>query len=112
MSNKVLFIVVPITIFSCSKIDCEKFAKEFQLKECNIVVNNTPDPGRRFKIEGINPVTKSGETYLDQDAWYLHFNHKIELGDTIVKKLGETRLNIHKKDTVLVYQYSCGGKIF
>lgn len=108
--RKLLILATILT--SCSRIDCERFANMFRAKECNIIVKDTPSPGRRFKIQGINANTHEKATYLDQDAWYLHFNHKIEVGDTVVKRHGELKMYIHKKDTVLAYIYQCEGKIY
>lgn len=31
------------------------------------------------------------------------------LGDTIIKREGETILNIHKKDTILAWSWECEG---
>ena len=110
--NKLILLGFVFTILSCSEIDCDGFAKTFQKREFSIIVDHLPSESRNFKIRGVDPITYQRFTYIDVDAWYLFFNHKIELGDTVVKKAGDTRMFIHKKDTILVFQYMCGGKTY
>ena len=40
------------------------------------------------------------------------FKYLVSIGDTLVKKEGELRVFIHKRDTVLVYHFECDGKIY
>jgi len=106
------FIIIAIICVSCFKIDCEVIGERYREKYCNIVVRETPDSGRWFDIKGKNPVTGEMATYSDMGTWYVYFYTKIGIGDTIVKKQGELKFYIHKKDTVLVYPYECEGKIY
>ncbi len=45
-------------------------------------------------------------------TWYVLFDKLIEPGDTVVKRAGELKFYIHKKDTVLVFPYTCEGKLY
>jgi hypothetical protein len=81
-------------------------------KECNIVVEDIPERSRRFTIKGINPETQQRATYTDVNTWYVSFNEKVEVGDTIVKRSGELTFYIHKADTTLVFPYKCQGKVY
>ncbi|PSR56883.1 hypothetical protein AHMF7605_27050 [Adhaeribacter arboris] len=100
-------------LLSCtSKVDCEYLANRLSSAECNIIVIEEPNIGRSFRLWGVNPTTKYRETYYDEEAWYVSFGHKIAIGDTVVKNPGELKFYIHKKDTVLVYPFQCGEKVY
>ena len=55
------------------------------------------------------PESKVEESYDDQGSWYNDFKSRIETGDTLVKKKGELKFYIHKKDTVLIFSFKCHG---
>jgi hypothetical protein len=106
------FTLLAILCTACFSVGCDKLAAILRPKECNIVVEDTPERGRRFTIKGINPVTKQRATYSDVNTWYVFFNDRIEVGDTVVKRNGELTFYIHKADTTLVFPYECEGKVY
>lgn len=93
---------------SCT-VDCDLIEKELMANYCNIIVKDLPGAGSHFRITGINPTTGANEVYTDVSSWYIDFNHKISVGDTVIKRQGELKFYIHKKDTVLVSPFKCGG---
>lgn len=84
----------------------------YRPKACNIIVEDTPEQSRWFTIKGINPETQQRTTYSDMGTWYVFFNDKIEVGDTVVKRNGELTFYINKADTTLVFPYECEGKVY
>ncbi|GGG26164.1 hypothetical protein GCM10011323_32270 [Pontibacter amylolyticus] len=108
----ICYTLLAILCTSCFSVDCDKLATILRPKECNIVVEDTPERGRRFTIKGINPETNQRVTYSDVNTWYVFFNDKIEVGDTVVKRNGELTFYIHKADTTLAFPYECEGKVF
>lgn len=112
MYRVIVFIAVAFLCFSCFKIDCEGIGESYREKSCNIVVSDTPDSGRWFEIKGKNPSTGEKTSYSDMGTWYVFFYTKIAIGDTVVKRQGELKFYIHKKDTVLVYPYECEDKVY
>lgn len=84
----------------------------FRSKACNIIVEDTPEQSRWFTIKGINPETQQRVTYSDMGTWYVFFNDKIEVGDTVLKRNGELTFYIHKADTTLAFPYECEGKVY
>ena len=105
-----------LMLISCKPFgDCAEETKDFKDDSCLLIVQKIPgEKDDRFDFRGINPITKE---YCDcnsniSDRWWAEYKTKIEIGDTIIKKHGELVFNIHKKDTVLSYNFECDGKIF
>ena len=36
----------------------------------------------------------------------------MEIGDTIIKRKGELKLSIHKKDAIITYKFICDNKTY
>ena len=106
------FALLAILSASCFEIDCEKLTSIHKSKVCNIIVEELPEQSRRFTIKGINPETQQRATYSDVESWYVYFNDKIEVGDTVVKRNGELTFYIHKAGSILAFPYRCGGKVY
>ena len=104
--------MLPLVCTACFNVDCDKLVSILRPKECNIVVEDIPERSRRFTIKGINPETQQRATYTDVNTWYVFFNEKVEVGDTVVKRSGELIFYIHKADTTLVFPYKCQGKVY
>jgi len=106
-----LFIMV-----SCKPLgDCELVAKDMRDDECLLIVEKIPGiRDNMFDYKGINPVTKK-KCDCDSDTsdrWWATYNEHIEIGDTIIKRKGELTFNIHKKDTILSFNFECDGKVY
>jgi hypothetical protein len=106
------FSLIAILCTACFKADCDKLVAILKPKECNIVVEEIQERSRRFIIKGFNPKTKQRAIYSDVNTWYVYFNDKIEVGDTVVKRNGELIFYVHKADTTLVFPYKCQGKVY
>jgi hypothetical protein len=44
--------------------------------------------------------------------WWATYKKHIKIGDTIIKRNGELVFSIHKKDTVLSFNFECEGKVY
>lgn len=101
---------IVIIFFGCGN-ECNSGVVHYRSKEISLVVNKVVKfPQRSLDIQGINTKTGKQEKYFDRGGWYTFYNQQIEVGDTVVKKLNELSVFIHKKDTVLRFTYSCGGR--
>ncbi len=95
--------------------DCDSSAEDLKDDECLIIVEKIPsNTDGRFDYRGINPFTnKKCKCDSDRsDRWWAKFKEQIEIGDTIIKRKGELLFNIHKKDTILSFNFECKGKIY
>lgn len=106
------FIWLALLCVSCNNVNCDSIARSLLSKECIMVVKKLPGSGRYFNIQGINPKTGEWVNYVDTNSWYVEFNQDISVGDTVVKQQGSLKFYIHKRDTVLVFPYECGGKVY
>jgi len=109
-----LIFIVTLFFTSCLNVDCEKSAEAQRHTECYIIVEKIPNSKsmHRFKIIGLDPKTKKEITYVEENRWFCEFYPYIDKEDTIIKKKSELIFNIHKKDTVLRFNYQCNGKSY
>jgi hypothetical protein len=109
-----LSIYTCFTIFSCAReATCEEAAENVRTDNCNIIVKEIGSPLYQFSIKGLDPETNAIVKFEKiNHSWSFQFSDKISLGDTVVKKKGELKFYIHKKDTVLVFPFECKGKIY
>ena len=61
---------------------------------------------------GINPFTNEKCDCEENDRWIRIYSSEMEIGDTVIKKKGELKLSIHKKDTIITYNFKCENKIY
>ena len=73
MLKLITYVLLTILCGSCFNIDYKGLAESRRSKECNIIVRKTPDSGRWFETNGINPITKEESSYKDMETWYVHF---------------------------------------
>lgn len=113
--DKNLLMILILTLTSCNnlKVDCEVAAKEERKSECLLIFESLPVFGQR----SLNPQGKNIETNEDCEckdvgSWWAKYENYIEKGDTIIKKKGELVFSIHKKDTVLNFNWECEGKVY
>jgi hypothetical protein len=109
--KKILCALIFFNLISCNpKVDCQSFEVERRKEECNLIVEITPTPSSvYFKAKGKNLDGKECECN-EESRWWATFSNNIEKGDTIIKKKGELTFSIHKKDTMLIYNWECEGK--
>ncbi len=111
--NLVLFLILIITLVSC--VNCKKLATYDKEEECLLIVGEFPKTGEAFfDYKGVHPYSgkrcdcKSETSY----RWWNLYTEHIELGDTIIKEKGELTFNIHKKDTILSFNWECESKVY
>lgn len=76
-----------ILSYSFNGIVTDKFIDKFNHSQCVIIINNTV----RFEL---------------QKREYYHY---MEIGDRIIKNIDEYNINIHKKDTVYIFNLRLGN---
>jgi hypothetical protein len=111
-----ILLCLSLCLFSCGPMgDCKSEAEDLKGDECLLIVQKTPrDTDNRFDYKGVNPITKKEcECNSNRsDRWWANYKKDIIIGDTIIKKKGELIFSIHKKDTVLSFNFECDGKIY
>jgi hypothetical protein len=64
-------------------------------------------------IKGLIPLPKKCDCNSHtSDMWWTTYKEHIEIGDTIIKRKGELMLNVHKKDTILSFNFECDGNVY
>lgn len=111
MKNKTLILAIASTLISCTQIDCEKLKQPARERECLVIVEKfLPYQEYSLNVKGRNLINNEDCICKDEGRWWNQYRDLIELGDTIIKRNGELTFNIHKKDTILSFQWECEGK--
>ncbi|KFF04157.1 hypothetical protein [Flavobacterium reichenbachii] len=113
--RKYILLCIYLNLFSCSPTyNCDGLAENYKTDECLLIVKKLTDKYSRFNYIGINPVTKKecNCNSARSSRWWADYSGNIEIGDTIVKKKSELVFSIHKKDTVLSFNFECDGKVY
>ena len=112
----IFLLCICLPFFSCGpSYNCDTTAENYRSDECILIVKRVPrDIDNIFDYRGINPITKKECNCNSKRSgrwWSIYSNH-IEIGDTIIKKKNELIFSIHKKDTVLSFNFECDGKVY
>ncbi len=111
--KKIIFIISSLFIFISCKTDCEWHANGLRNEECLIIVDElSPETTTTMSIKGISIVDGKHTVSSENQRWWYIYRDQIERGDTIIKRKGELTFNIHKKDTILSYNWECEGKVY
>lgn len=116
MKKNIASLFLCLSLFSCGpNYDCDLVANAYRNDECLLIVKKIPsDIDDRFDYKGINLITKKDCdcNSSTSDRWWANYKANIEVDDTIIKKKGELIFNIHKKDTILSFNFECDGKVY
>jgi len=112
MKKYLLLISLFIILSNCDKVNCDKSAEYYRKMDVNFVIieKKALNHGREvnFKIKNIK--NNEFENYNEENTWFAWYYANFEKGDTITKHKGELVFSIHKKDTVLSFNFECDGK--
>jgi hypothetical protein len=113
---KYKIIIACMCLFSCGPTyDCDASAEDLKRDECLLIVHKIPsNTDSRFNYKGIHPIAKNecNCNSSRSDRWWVKYKEYIEIGDTIIKRKGELIFSIHKKDSILNFNFDCNGKIY
>ena len=112
----IILLCICLNLFSCgSPYDCNGLAENYRTDECLLVVEKIPGiRDGRFSYSGVDPIAKKecDCNSTRSNRWWADYKEYIEIGDTIIKKNGELVFSVHKRDTVLNFNFECGGKVY
>ncbi|MEG2078113.1 hypothetical protein [Chryseobacterium sp.] len=107
----IIFLSTIFIIYSCTKTDCNDVKLGFYPDEYNLITEESNIDLTWIKIKGSNPITGEESNIMVHNNWILN-SSDVEIGDTIIKKKGILDLTVHKKDTILLFNWHCKGKSF
>ncbi|MDY0987555.1 hypothetical protein SOM12_09035 [Flavobacterium sp. CFBP9031] len=107
MKIKNLFILALLIQLSCERYDSNKSASYYQNMDLNfIILEKKPlNHGREVNLKIKNIKNNKNEIYREENTLFAWHYEDFEIGDTIVKKLGEDTFAIHKKDTTMYFSF-------
>lgn len=107
---KLIVLLVVSLFYSCG--DCENSAQSYKSNEIEIILMEKPIIYGDMKCVGKKISSSKISTIIIKERWYYAYIHDMEIGDTIIKRKGELVFSIHKKDTVMSFNWECGGRIY
>lgn len=114
--KKLNFIIASLFFYSCGdllKPNCEESASANRETECLIVFDKLPTFSTPYlNAKGKNLLTGKECECEDIGRWWMQYKEYLKKGDTIIKRKGELVFSIHKKDTVLNFNWECEGKTY
>lgn len=85
----------------------------YRSQECLIIVEELLEYNQTtLNAKGIHLENNKEFTCSEYNRWWYLYRDQIERGDTIIKRKGELTFNIHKKDTILTYEWECEGQVY
>lgn len=115
MRSVIIIFLVVVFLNSCEDIKCEKLENSYRSTECLLIVskiNEEEFTSYTFNVKGISLTTGRDTLYKENNRWFGSFYKYIDMGDTITKLKGELIFNIHKKDTIMSFNWECEGKVY
>lgn len=111
--KRVCIVIFSFIISSCDfRTDCNAFEKERRKENCVMIVEVPPKPSSVY-FKTIGKDLNNKKCICEEESrWWATFSDEIEKGDTIIKRKGELIFEIHKKDTILKYNWECEGKTY
>ena len=88
---------------------CEESVKKNKEFEFEMIVDAVSWNGNNIKIDGKSPKTDKEVHFFDIDGWYFTIGDKFQIGDTIIKKKGESIYKVYKKNEIWTLKYTCDG---
>jgi hypothetical protein len=111
MSLKNILELVFISSLVVSCADCNSSAYFYKNEGCSLIIHTKSIDITKF-YSGKDPFTGKECDCKDGFRWYHLFEEYMDIGDTLIKKKGELFFTVHKKDTVLKFDWECEGKVY
>ena len=105
-----IIMLTPVLLCSCG--NCEQSAGTYRSIDLEVVLTEQPTLNTELNLVGTKINSDKISTTRIVERWYRQFIDSMSIGDTIIKKKGELTLYIHKKDTILSFDWECEGKIY
>lgn len=99
-----------LILFLSGCTTCDEFVENFRKKDIEMIVSKKYIKyQKQINFEGVN---LKGETVYFDDIGFRTLYGLVEVGDTLIKKIGSATVAIHRKDTVINHVINCDGKVY
>jgi hypothetical protein len=98
-------------LLSCEKTDCNNIKIAYYPDEYNLIVESSEIDDTWIKINGFSLLTNQKENIMVHNNWIFDVD-ELEMGDTIKKEKGKLPISIHKKNSVIMHDWYCNGKVY
>ena len=105
MNKNLLLLFFVICFSSC--YTCSDVKRQYEPLNCRFMVTEKSKDNRFDEFNGFDCKKVSVNFKIGQH-WDIY--DSVQVGDTILKRTGETDLILIKKDTTLVFPLLCGGR--
>jgi hypothetical protein len=107
IKNFIIFII-SCTLFGCvHEFSCDAVTKALSQKHASIVITDTGPVGRIINFSGIDINTGNKSYYIDESGMYLPMKQIVQIGDTLLKRKGQTDFLLRKRDFIVKFKFGC-----
>ena len=86
---------------------CDDYRSEFFDHAVNAIVTDRGSEGRHFILEGVDPVTHQLVRYSGDNGMYITIRKNLAVGDTLLKRKGESLFTIKKRGANVLVDFDC-----
>jgi len=102
-----IFLII-CTLPGCvHEFSCDAVTKALSQKHASIVITNTGPIGRLVDFSGIDTNSRNKAYYEDEGGMYLPMKEIVQIGDTLIKRKGETDFLLKKKNLIVKFKFDC-----
>ena len=86
---------------------CDAYRSGLFDKSVNAIVTDRGSEGRLFILEGVDPVTQQLGRYSGENSMYITIRENLAMGDTLLKRKGESLFTIKKRGANVLVDFDC-----
>jgi len=100
--------VISCTLPGCvHDFSCDAVTKALSQKHASFVIKNTGPSGRIVDFSGVDINTGKKVYYEAEGGMYLEMKQIVQIGDTLIKRRGQTGFLLRKKDFIIKFEFDC-----
>ena len=89
------------------EVTCEVYRSYLFDHAVNAIVTDRGSEGRHFVLEGVDPVTHQLVRYSGDNGLYITIRENLAVGDTLLKRKGESLFTIKKRGANVLVDFDC-----
>lgn len=104
-----LILVLNLLLASCNEHNeaCDEYRGHLFRHHFSAVITDKGPEGRHFVVEGVDPITHKTVIFSGDNSIYIVIRENMEIGDTLVKAMGESLFTIKGKKSNVLVDFDC-----
>lgn len=114
MVSKKWILVLSVILLGCPKEptpeNCKEIIEFYKQINFKVVLHKKRMKRYYHVFDGKDLETQKDSVFKYDDApWFDHFYYFLEVNDTVIKEKGSLKVEIRKKDTLFISEWTCGA---